>query len=145
MPSNTDAMIRNIRSDHCWEILDQSIAENIVYLAIVFYNGARAVRALRFGLLHWQSRQRQHYWEIERLASQSFSLIWWLIWWAPIEKPQRTTYALFIFGPGTPSSVSPVQCCRHRRRHDGLKPQQRFSTANGSSRWRSSQPCRDML
>ena len=33
----------------------------IVYLAIVFYNGARAVRALRFGLLHWQSRQRQHY------------------------------------------------------------------------------------
>ena len=44
--------------------IEWELVATIVYLAIVFYNGARAVRALRFGLLHWQSRQRQHYWEI---------------------------------------------------------------------------------
>ena len=35
----------------------------IVYIVIVFYTVARAVRALSFGLLHWLSRQRQHCWE----------------------------------------------------------------------------------
>ena len=36
-------------------------AKIIVYIVIVFYNEARAVRALSFGLLHWLPGQRQHY------------------------------------------------------------------------------------
>ena len=53
--------IEKLEKDNCHKIF---FLLGIVYLAIVFYNGARAVRSLRFGLLHWQSRQRQHYWEI---------------------------------------------------------------------------------
>ena len=39
----------------------QGLVLTIVYIVIVFYNEARAKRALSFGLLHWLPGQRLNY------------------------------------------------------------------------------------
>ena len=47
---------------------------SIVYKVIVFYNEARAICALSFGLLRWLSGQRQHCWDIaDRDSLQSWA------------------------------------------------------------------------
>ena len=67
----------------------------IAYKVIVFYYDVHAIRALSFGLLHWQSGSGSFAEKMQRtnalLDSAFLSLICWLICCAPIKKSQRTT------------------------------------------------------